>query len=153
MAETKELDIRATRKHFAAPCFNSAWDLIAKTDRSPEEDRQMLLLNQASLWHWTQRDDCTPRNLSVGYWQTARIYALLEEGDNARRYGELSLEYSKGEPPFYVGFAYEALARAERMAGNGTRMREYIAKARESAEAVTDPDEKKYLLTDIDSIT
>ena len=49
----------------------------------------MLRLSLATTWHWTQRPDCTSTNLSIGYWQTARIYALLGQAENARRYAQM----------------------------------------------------------------
>ena len=69
----------------------------------------MLLLNLASLWHWTQRPDCTPGNLSNGYWQLSRIYALLGQADAAQQYGQLCLKSSQGEGtlPFHLGYAYD----------------------------------------------
>lgn len=74
----------------------------------------------ASLWHWTQRADCTPTNLSVGCWQIARIFALLRQPANARGYARRCLEYSQAEgvEPVYQAYTYEALARAEAIAGN-----------------------------------
>jgi len=147
-----DFDVAAAHKHFAAHCFNKAWDLIDKTDRTPEEDAEMIRLNQASHWHWTQRDDCKKENLSVGYWQASRIYAILGEAENARKYGELCLSLSEGEDPFYLGYAYEALARAESVAGNHAKMEEHLADARRTAEKVEKPDFKEPLITDIDSI-
>ncbi|MBW6493806.1 MAG: hypothetical protein K0B16_04495 [Burkholderiaceae bacterium] len=34
MAKTPEFDLAAAHRYFAAHCFNSAWELIGKTDRS-----------------------------------------------------------------------------------------------------------------------
>ena len=75
----------------------------------------MLRLSLAATWHWTQRPDCTSTNLSIGYWQTARIYALLGQAENARRYAQMCFEVSQqpGVKPFFLAYAYEALARAE----------------------------------------
>ena len=75
MAKTNvkpDFDIAAAHRHFAAHCFNSAWDLIEKADRSAEDDRLMVLLNQASIYHWLQRSDCNNQRLSIGYWQARR---------------------------------------------------------------------------------
>ena len=129
MAKTPEFDLGAAHRYFAAECFNRAWDLIDKHDRTPEEDEDMIRLNQASLYHWSQREDCTNRNLSVGYWQASRICALLGQADNARRYGELCLRYSQDEEAFYLGYAYEALARAESVAGQGEKAAKYLQDA------------------------
>jgi hypothetical protein len=76
------IDVAAAHKHFSAACFNQAWDLIDKLDCTEADDCLMVALNQASIFHWMNRPDCTDMNLSVGYWQASRIQALL---GNARR--------------------------------------------------------------------
>jgi hypothetical protein len=145
-------EVEAAHKFFAADCFNKAWDLIDKEGRTPEEDEQMILLNQASIWHWTGRDDCKDTNLSVGYWQASRIYALLGQADSARRYGELSLKYSHDAEPFFAGYAYEALARAEKVAGDAAQMNGYLEQAKAQAEKVTDEQDRKLLEDDLATI-
>jgi hypothetical protein len=55
----------------------------------------MLQTTMASLWHWSQRADVTPQNLSVGNWQAARVFALLGQAENARRYGETALRHAE----------------------------------------------------------
>jgi len=149
-----EFDLQAAHRHFAAAGFNRAWDLIDRPQRSAAEDEQMLLLCLASLWHWTQREDCTAENLSVGYWQAARIYALLGQAENARSFALRSLAASQGEgvAPFYLGYAYEALARAEAVAGNRAQAAEYLAEARRAAERMTDAEAQKMLLDDLDGV-
>ena len=154
MSEGPGFDLQAAHRYFSAACFNKAWDLIDQAVRSPAEDEAMLRLSLASAWHWTQRPDCAPSNLSVAYWQTSRIYAILGQADNARRYGQLSLEQCQHEGvlPFYLGYAYEALARAEMAAGNAPKTQEYLAQAHEAAERMTDEEAKKMLLDDLATI-
>ncbi len=154
MAEKPNFDIESAHAYFAADCFNRAWDLIAKPRRSKKEDDQMLQLSLTSLWHWIQREDITATNLSVGYWQVARVYALLRRADNARHYAELSLEAAQeaGVEPFYRGYAYEALARAEMVAGNEDEMEKHLIVAHQIAASLADPGEKKQLLRDLAKI-
>jgi hypothetical protein len=153
MAENQPpFELQTAHKFFATDCFNKTWDLIDKADRTPEEDLSTLQTAMASLWHWTQREDAQPQNLSVGNWQVARVYALLGQADNARRYAEVSLKLAEGQPPFYVAFAYEALARAEMVAGNRGKMQEYLDKARALAEKVEDEEDKQVLAGDLGSI-
>jgi len=66
MPKRPDFDMPAAHKYFAAQCFNAAWDLIEKPDRTPEEDEQMIQLTQTSNWHWTQRDDYTRKYASIG---------------------------------------------------------------------------------------
>ncbi|HEY3290016.1 MAG TPA: hypothetical protein VGK87_07820 [Anaerolineae bacterium] len=149
-----DFDVTAAHRYFSAFCFNSAWDLIDKKDRTLEEDEQMLRLSLASMWHWTQRPDCTNQNLSIGYWQTARIYALLRQPDNARRYANLCLAASQNSDvgPFYRAFACEALARAEAAAGNRELAAQHVEKGRAYAAEVTLAGDKKLVLADLDTV-
>src|ERR1051325_11159977 len=98
-------DAKAAHKHFSAHCFNKTWELIEKPSRLPDEDEEMISMCHASLWHWTQREDCAPRNLSIGYWQLSRVYSLAQRSDEARRYGRLSLFHAEKEPAFYRAYA------------------------------------------------
>ncbi len=95
-----------------AYCFNSAWDLIEKQDRTAADDQMMIVLAQASIFHWTQRPDCDDQRLSVGYWQAARVQCLAGNPAEGARLGEICLGYSHNLRPFFVAYAHEALARA-----------------------------------------
>ena len=154
MSQEPEFDLAAAHKHFAAHCFNAAWDLIDKAERTPEESEEMIQLSLASAWHWGQREDCTDANLSVSYWQVSRVYAILGEVENARKYGQLCLDISQGEDvgPFYLGYAYEALARAESAGGNRAEATTYLSAAKLTAEKVKDADSRKWLLDDLATI-
>jgi hypothetical protein len=149
-----EFDVDTAHRYFSSTCFNQAWDLMDKPERTPEEDEEMLGRGMASFWHWKQRPDQTPTNLSVGYWQLSRIYALLGQADNSRRYGLRCMEVSRGDDvaPFFLGYACEALARAEAVAGNKEKMEDYLRQGREIAEKVKDSKAKKQLLDDLDQI-
>jgi tetratricopeptide (TPR) repeat protein len=154
MPQKTNFDLESAHRYFSAECFNRAWDLIDKPIRTAEDDERMLLLSLASLWHWTQRSDCTQTNLSVGYWQASRIYAIIGQLENARKYGLLCLKTSQGEgiEPFYLGYAYEALGRTEMVAGNREKMADYLQKAFQVSEGISDPEEKQQLLKDLNTI-
>lgn len=154
MAKKPDFDIQAAHKYFSAECFNRAWDFIDKPIRKKNEDEMMLQLSLASLWHWTQRKDSTSTNLSIGYWQVSRVYALRRQAEDARHYGELCLEVSQGEDvrAFYLGYAYEALARAEMVAGNEDKMEKHLIQAHQVAASLPDPEEMKQLLRDLATI-
>jgi len=154
MSNPPEFDLQAAHRYFAIECFNQAWELIDKSNRTPEEDEQMLRLSLASHYHWTQRDDYSATSKSTAYWQTSRIYALLGQGEAARRYGQLCLEASQeqGVAPFFLGYAYEALARAEAITGDREKMEAYLSEAHKAAEQVSEPDDRKVLLDDLDTI-
>ncbi|MBN8629142.1 MAG: hypothetical protein J0M17_27025, partial [Planctomycetes bacterium] len=128
-------------------------ELLDRSHRSADDDLRMLAAAQASLWHWLNRADCTPRNLSVGYWLLARVYAVLGNADEARRYGLLSLEAARNEPPFYSGYAHEALARAAHVAGVEYLAADHVKEARRYAAEVAEADERAMLEKDLDELT
>jgi len=154
MGKEPTFDAREAHKFFSAQCFNAAWDQIDNTERSGKQNEQMLLASFASLWHWTQRPECDQSNYSLGYWQLSRVYSLLGEAENARKYAELCLSASQGEGmlPFYTAYAYEALARAEATAGNGKAVEKYLAEANRVMEKMTDADARNQLLADLSTI-
>ena len=154
MAEKTEFYRKAAHKYYSVNCFNQAWDLIDKTERTPEEDEEMIRLSLASHYHWTQRDDYSNTNASIALWQISRIYTILGQADNARRYGQICLEASQGEgvTPFFLGYAYEALARAEAAGGKEEEMQAFLKDARTTAEKVKEADEKNMLLDDLNTI-
>ena len=152
MSDKPNFDIAAVHRFFSAMCFNKTWEFIDNPHRTSDEELAMLQTAMASLWHWSQREDATPQNLSVGNWQVSRVYCLLGQVDNALRYAEVSLKLTEGCEPFYAAFAYEALARAEMVAGNKAKMQEYLEKAFVLAEKVEDEEDKQVLMADLRSI-
>src|SRR4030042_3644835 len=96
MDKEPAFDLVESHRPFSAHCFNAAWSIIDKADRTREDDEAMLHAAHASAWHWAHRPDRTPTNRSVGYWQLSRGYALVGDGVSARRDGEPSVAVSQG---------------------------------------------------------
>lgn len=147
------INLNEAHVYFSAELFNRTWEFMEKDGkRSPEEDMSMLHTAIASLWHWSQREDVTAKNLSIGYWQVSRAYNLIGQPNNARTYGLHALEYAKNLGPFYKGYAYETLARAEMLLENRVVMMVHLEKAHAMAEQVEDEEEKQLLLKDLATI-
>ena len=147
-----KFDVAAAHEYFAADCFNKAWDLLEKPNRTPEDERLMVALNQASIYHWLNRPDCEPRHLSVGYWQASRIHAVLRNAAEARRYADVCLSYSEDLAPFFVGYAHEALARAALVANDAAKARQHLAIATKHAAQVGPQDDRELLIKDLDEL-
>ena len=152
MPNPPTFDVPAAHKYFAADCYNQTWNFIDKPKRTPEEDLSMLQTAMASLWHWSQREDASPTNFAIGYWQVSRVFALMGQTENARRFGEMSLKSAQGGEVVFIGFGYEALARAEMVAGNKEKMNEYLDQAWSCAEKVEEEDDRKLLVKDLETI-
>jgi hypothetical protein len=149
-----DFDTASAHRYFAAHCFNACWPLLDKPTRSTEEVAELVALGHASLWHWTKRSDCTPKNLSVAHWMLARIYSILRDAAPARQHAEACLRFaeSAGVPPFYLGCAHESLARAAVARGDRTEAEARLSKAQSIADSVDDPENRKILLDDLASV-
>ena len=112
----------------------------------------MVLAAAASLWHWTQRADCTPKNLSIGHWQLSRVYALAGQGANAKRHALRSLEFAKDESPFYIGYGHEAAARAACLQSDAPAFQDHWGKATATLASIDDESERSALQQDLDSL-
>jgi hypothetical protein len=152
MTQPATLDVAVAHRHFSADCFNRAWALLDKGDRTAEEGLLMLSLAHASLYHWSQRPDCAPLNVSVAYWLLSRVNATLGLAADAYSYAVLCLAKADGLPPFFRGYAYEALARAESLSGNGSAAAAHLAMARSLAAQVTDAGDRARLEADVAEI-
>lgn len=154
MSDELSFDIQAAHRYFSTECFNRAWDFIEKEERTAEEEEEMLNLSLASLWHWTQRPDCTAKERSLGYWQVSRIYAITGRPKNASWYAEKCLEVTEDSelPPFYLGYSYEALARAAMVDRDRRAALEYVARARELAHQEENEEDRQSLLDDLATI-
>src|SRR5258708_12645252 len=92
-------DVTKAHIHFAMECFNFTWTLLEKPTRTPAEDESMVLCALASLWHWTQRKDCTDLNLSIAHWQAPPAWALTGTAPNPYPTPSPTFQLSKAPRP------------------------------------------------------
>jgi hypothetical protein len=152
MKETKERDL-SHRQH-AVNCFNAVWDLLEKEDRTKHEDEEMIHKAHASFYHWSKVENVTATNISVGYWQLARVYAVLNIGGRALHYSEkcLSISLENSLEPFYIGYAYEAMARSYAVLGKDSEMNLEKNKCKEMLALIENDDYKQLLINDLHTI-
>ena len=151
MPPPPDFDLQSAHRYFSAQCFNQAWELIKKPDRTTEEDEAMISLSHASHYHWTQREGYSPTNASIANWQLARIYTIVGRLEQARHYASLCLQSSReaGVEAVFLGYAYEALARVERLDGNEEQAQKYVAAALQQVEKAEDEEDRQMLLDDL----
>lgn len=144
--------IMQAHRFFAADYFNKCWELMDKTDRTPEEDLLMIHRSHASRAHWQAVG--TPDNWCVGEWQLSRAYSLLNRTEPGMVHAQecLRLCLDNEIKGFNLGFAYEALARIQYMQGAMEEAKKNIELGKKAAEDVTEKDDKEYLLKELNSI-
>jgi len=143
-----------THKHFSVHCFNATWTLIEKESRTADEDALLRETAHASLYHWLKREDCEPLNVSIGLWQVSRVHAVLGEGQLALHYADECIRVSTlhNLPPFYLGYGYEAEARASFLADDGSRAAAALLKAQDCVRNVKDEEQREQLETDLNGL-
>ena len=142
-------------RRFAAEYFNETWELLENLsdDPTPQQRDALILTAGASLFHWTQREDVTPKNLSVGAWLLSRTYAVVNRTSEALYWARRSLDHAveAKASPFYVGYAHEATARAE-LGSDPDEARAALERAEKAAAKVEDPDHRAQLQKDLQEI-
>jgi tetratricopeptide (TPR) repeat protein len=143
-----------THRQLAGKCFNHVWDLLDKKERTKQEEEQMVHLCHASFWHWTQVEDHTQQNLSIGYWQLSRVYSEIGNGEQALHYAHhcIAVSLEAKLAPFYIGYAYEALARAQMTVDQVEQALKSIETADTYTSLVTILDSKQLLTTDLENM-
>jgi DNA-binding transcriptional MerR regulator len=142
----------ATHRRLAVDLFNRVWTLLERSDRSADEDDEMVHAAHASRHHWGVIGE--PVNRARGEWQCSRVYAVLGRAEpalwHARRTIELCEQHGIGD--FDVAFGWEALARASRVAGDHAAADAALARARELAADVAEDEDRELLLSDLATV-
>jgi hypothetical protein len=143
-----------TRRRLAVDCFNKTWTLIEKTDRTREDDDEMLHCAHASRYHWGEIG--TAANRARGEWQCSRVYSVLGRPEPALQHAQRCLEICESEPgaleDWDLPFAYEALARAYAVAGDAGEMSRCLEQARSLGASIIDDDDRALLEADLATI-
>jgi DNA-binding transcriptional MerR regulator len=153
MAATAARQPPATdERALASKLFNETWALLEKESRTPDEDVRMVHIAHASRFHWDNVGD--DQNRAIGEWQCSRVYATLGRPEPALFHAHRCLEYSgrPGVDAWMMASALEGLARAQACAGDLDAARDARDRALGLAEAVSDPEDRKVVLDDIDTL-
>ena len=121
--------------------FNEAWRLI----ETREDDDRLLHVAHASRYHWGEAEECKPENLARGEWLVSRVYTVLGRAEPAIWHARRCLELceANGIGDWDLAYAYEALARAHALAGDG-EAEQWKSKAREAGDAIADAEDREH---------
>ena len=133
-------------RRLAADLFNHTWTLIEREQRTPDEDDEMLYATFASAYHWLRVDGAGPEHRARSEWQISRVYAELGRGEEALVHARRCLDHCRGHGigDWDLAFAWEALARAARVAGDAGLFHESLAQAREAGREIADADDREH---------
>jgi hypothetical protein len=142
------------RRKLAVDLFNHAWTLLRLPERTPEQDDELIHAAHASRHHWGEVG--TAANRARGEWQLSRVYATLGRAEPALHHARRCLACCEENPEaiedWDLPFAYEALARAHRLAGDEDEAARCEARARELGEKIEDPEDRELLEADLKTL-
>ena len=144
--------VDADHRSLGVALYNGSWALIEKPDRTPDEADELLHQAHASAYHWLKAPECEPKNRARSEWLCSRVYSVLGRAEpalhHARRCLEVCEQHADNVEDWDLAFAYEALARASRAAGDENNARRYTERGRELAEHIADPEDRDIVLRD-----
>lgn len=143
---------KPTQTQLAKDLFNLTWTYLTKPVRTPAEDDLMLHAAHASCFHWSEVGE--PVHGARGHWQVARVNAVLKRPEaalhHAQRCLDICLENRIGD--WDLAFAYEAIARAYRIAGNEPEFDRFLSLARQAAAEVAEAEDRELLEKDLSEL-
>jgi hypothetical protein len=151
MSEEKTYTEVEADRRFAAKFNGEVWGLLEKADRSRFEDEVMIHSAHASCCHWLKVG--TGLHHQRAEWMIARVYSELGLAEAALRHAsrcqELTQEHADLMEDFDRAYAYEALARANAVAGNQAGALKYLQLAETAGQAIADDQSKRFFLGDL----
>jgi len=134
--------------------FNHARTLLEKPDRTAAETDELIHCAHASRYHWGEAAGREAFHLDRGEWLCSRVYSVLRRAEPALWHARRCLEICEREGigDWDIAFAYEALARANRVAGDATAGEHWLARAREAGSLITEADDRELLFTDLATV-
>jgi len=125
--------------------FNETWRLI----ESRGDDDLMIGCAHASAYHWAIAPECKPENRARSAWLLSRVYAVVGRAEPALHHAERCFQLCERNAlgDWDLAFAYEALARASRVAGDQDVVEQYVELAR--AVEIREADDRKQLEGDL----
>jgi hypothetical protein len=129
--------------------FNRTWELLDLDVRTAAEDESMLAATLGQRYHWYEVG--TPLNRAIADWQVSRVAAVLGYAELAERFARISLDLciEHDLPPFYRGYAHEALARAADVMDDHKTRDQHVLAARETLHLIEDEEQRAMLDADV----
>ena len=135
---------REGHKHFGATINGEVWELLGKPERTTEENGRMVHAAHASHYHWLKAG--TAVHHQRGEWLISHVYAELGLAEAALRHAQRCLaltEAHQAEMEDYDrAYAYEAMARANALAGNTDEAAKFIELAETAGETIADQENR-----------
>jgi len=133
----------------AVEANNSTWELVGRTDRSPDETEDMLRRAYAAAYHWDRAAGRTPGNSARADWLLAKVHLLAGHPDTALHHAGRCLATCEEHDlaDFDLAYAHEATARALKALGRDEEATRSWAAAQ--AVPIADDEDREHVAEDL----
>ena len=136
--------VSSAERQLGVDLFNGTWRLI----ESREDDDLMLYMAHASAYHWAVAPECLPENRARGEWLVSRVSCCAVcRTLPAATPGAAFAGAENDLADWDLAYAYEALARASKLAGDDATAAAYLEQAR--AVPIADADDREHVDEDL----
>ncbi len=153
MSEQGKYTLQEAHAAFAKQLNGHVWQLLGQSERTGEEKEEMEYAAIASLYHWLQIGKAVHRQR--GEWLISRVYTVLGQAELALRHARRCLELTEENPQemedFDFAYAYEGIARALALGGDGEQSRKYFDLAKAAGEKISNAENKEIFTGDLAS--
>lgn len=152
MKEEKLYTLTEAHRHFAIQTNSLVWDLLSKTERTKNDEEDLVHAAHTSCYHWLQAG--TPVHHQRGLWLLAHVYTTLRQTDRALHYARFCMDVTQENEEemadFDHAYALFGLARAYALAGERTEAKHYYVLAKSLGESIQNEEDRKLFLMDLD---
>src|SRR5918994_7695268 len=138
---------RLDHRQLGVELYNATWKLLEQESRTPAEDDAMLDAAHASAYHWSRAEGAAPVNAARSHWQISRVNSVLGRAEAAVYHAQrcLDLYTENGIGDWDLASAYEALARANKLAGNDAEHRRNLELGRDALAQIADQEDREHI--------
>lgn len=141
---TAPFDVPRAHRWFAVELNNLAWDLLEKSDRSPDDNERLVHAAHAACFHWLQAGDVL--NHLRAQCLLATVYAKVDLSEAAVRHAEKCLQLSEHagakQTAFDLATSHGCAASAYRLVGRLDDAQTQYQRAITAAARFDDPAER-----------
>jgi hypothetical protein len=145
-------DVATWRRRFAVEANNKGWSLVELADRTAGQTDEMLDAAHASAHLWSEIG--TELNRARGYMLLGFAHGLAGDGNLAKRYARMSLDYFTAHdcPDWEIAFAHAGMACAASAVHDAAMHAGHYAEARRLADRIANPEDRAIFMKTFDRI-
>lgn len=153
MEETKTYTLEEAHKYFAKSINGRVWELLQMSNRSQDDNDEMLYAAHACTYHW--KFVGTAVHQQRGEWLISHVHVVLGHALEALRHAERCFELTESHKElmkdFDIAYAFEGMARAHAMLGDQKMAQEFFDLAEQAGRTIANEEDRSIFIGDFEA--